>query len=83
VRVEKMRRLKASIPACKQLFTNYMTFDISMHLLPFGSFKEAFSRPEGPYRSPMPWGPLVAGGKRIYQKLAFLLNRFDKKGRKW
>jgi hypothetical protein len=26
---------------------------------------------------------LAAGGKRISQKLAFLLNRFDKKGRKW
>jgi len=22
----------------------------------FGSFKEAFRRPEGPNRSPMPWG---------------------------
>jgi hypothetical protein len=25
-------------------------------LLSFDSIKEAFSRPEGPYRSPMPWG---------------------------
>jgi hypothetical protein len=36
---------------------------------PMGSFKEAFRRPEGPYRSPMPWGPWPAGGKKEIQWL--------------
>jgi len=38
---------------------------MSYNLLEFSCKKsiEALSRPEGPYRSPMPWGPLAAGGK--------------------
>jgi hypothetical protein len=35
-----------------------MTIDIYYIFFRFSSFKEACSRPEGPYRFPMPWGPL-------------------------
>ena len=50
-----MRRAKASKPCLKDKSYAYMTFAMLLHFLPVGSFKEAFSRPEGPYRYPMPW----------------------------
>ena len=53
-------RLKASIPL---LYANSDEIYSIRHLNAFtaGSvhLKEAFRRPEGPYRSPMPWGLLV------------------------
>ena len=48
---------------------------MSYNLLEFSCKKsiEAFSRPEGPYRSPMPWGPLAAGGKEISIQEEYLI----------
>jgi hypothetical protein len=40
------------------ILRQYMTIDIYYIFFRFSSFKEACSRPEGPYRFPMPWGPL-------------------------
>ena len=44
---------------------HYVTFDTFLHFLNIGPFKETFSMAEGLNRSPMPWGPLAAGGKKI------------------
>jgi hypothetical protein len=51
------RRLKASIPSVQATF--HQLHDISAFYCiccQYDSFKEAFRRPKGPYRSPMPWG---------------------------
>jgi hypothetical protein len=58
-------RLKASKPI---LYTNsdeeYSIRYLNALVTGPVHLKEAFRRPEGPYRSPMPWGPLAAGGKK-------------------
>ena len=57
--------LRASIPGVQSTF--HQLHDIQNFRCKYrrvGSFKEAFRRPEGPNRSPMPWG-LAAGGKGV------------------